>query len=371
MGEIDTKKRRDGLPLAADNLSTLDFMRTLSCLVVISIHFSGMTGHLLSIMGRLSRVAVLIFFVHTSFVLMLSLERQLARSARQLWRRFMVRRFFRVYPLTMFVITAILVFRIPSQMVPPGFHFLQLGIGGIISNYALTMNLTFTQPLLSPMWSLPYEFQLYFVLPALFLLVSRWRSPAPVFGLCVISVALGFMQPLIPHGGRLDILEFAPCFITGIFCYKLSKTVKPLLPFAVWPILLLLYMSLCLLSPNPKSWPPAWGACFLAAVTAPFIRQTENPFVRSCCHWIAQRSYAIYLAHYFCLWLAFRANSFSALAQWTIFIATIVLLPAALFRWIELPMISLGRRLSEPAQDQPKGLVAATAGSASSSGAIS
>ena len=367
----DATQRRDGLPLAADDLSTLDFMRTLSCIVVVSIHFSGMTGHLLTVMGRLSRVAVLIFFVHTSYVLMLSLERQLARSSQQLWRRFMVRRFFRVYPLTTFVITAILVFRIPSQMVPPGFHFLPLGIGGIVSNYALTMNLTFTQPLLSPMWSLPYEFQLYFVLPALFLLVRRWSSPAPVFGLCVITVALGFLQPLIPHGSRLDILEFAPCFITGIFCYKLSKTVKPVLPFVVWPILLLLYMSLCLLSPNPKSWPPAWGACFLAAVTAPFIHQTENRIVRGISHWIAQRSYAIYLSHYFCLWLAFRANSFPSSAQWTIFIATIVLLPAAFFRWIELPMINLGRRLSEPREVQPKELVAATAGSASSSEAIS
>jgi peptidoglycan/LPS O-acetylase OafA/YrhL len=52
------------------------------------------------------------------------------------------------------------------------------------------------------------------------------------------------------------------------------------------------------------------------------------------------------LAHYFCLWLAFRTNHFSWPAQWTIFIATNVLLPIAMYRLIEYPMIRLGTKLS-------------------------
>src|ERR1700678_2519322 len=103
---------------AVTDLSTLDFMRALCTLVVVGAHFLGMTGHFPSVMGGLPRVAVLMFFVHTSFVLMLSLERQRAECARGLWRRFMVRRFFRVYPLTTFVIAAIVLLRIPSHLVP-------------------------------------------------------------------------------------------------------------------------------------------------------------------------------------------------------------------------------------------------------------
>ena len=332
--------------MTARALSTLDFMRAFCTLVVVAAHYLGMSGHFPGVMGGLPRVAVLMFFVHTSFVLMLSLERQRAISPDHLWRRFMVRRFFRVYPLTTFVIALIVILKIPSQMVPPDFHYLHLGAPGILSNFLLTMNLTATPPLLSPMWSLPYEFQLYFFLPPLFLLVRRWRTP-PVFALWCATLLLALVQPMIPHGGRLDILEFVPCFVAGILCYSLSKTVAPRLPFALWPLLLIPGLLLIFLfPPNPRNWPIAWIACFLMAITVPFIHETKSRFVRNASHWISQHSFAIYLVHYFCLWLAFRANHFYGPLQWAIFVATNTLLPVALFRFIEDPLNRLGGKLS-------------------------
>lgn len=332
---------------AGGDLSTLDFMRALCTLVVVAAHYLGMTGHFPQVMGGLPRVAVLMFFVHTSFVLMLSLERQQAGSSDRLWRRFMVRRFFRVYPLTVFVLTAIVIFRVPSQMVPPNFQYLHLADTGIVSNFLLIMNLTSSDSLLSPMWSLPYEFQLYFILPALFLLVQRWPGPAPVFGLWCATLVLALVQPLIPNGGRLDILEYAPCFVAGILCYKLTKTVRATMPFSLWPLLLIPGLLLIFIfPPTPKNWPVAWVACFLMAITVPFIRQTRSTLIRNVSHWIARHSFAIYLAHYFCLWLAFRANHFLLPVQWTIFIGGNTLLPIAMYRLIEYPMIRLGGKLS-------------------------
>jgi peptidoglycan/LPS O-acetylase OafA/YrhL len=339
--------RQASTPAARGDLSTLDFMRALCTLVVVAAHILGMTGHFPDVMGGLPRVAVLMFFVHTSFVLMLSLERQEIKSPGGLWWRFMVRRFFRVYPLTSFVLAVIVAFRIPSQMVPPNFQYLHLGVVAVISNFLLTMNLTRSDPLLSPMWSLPYEFQLYFILPALYLLVKRWRGAAPVFGLWCAILALALVQPIIPNGGRLDILEFAPCFVAGVLCYKLSKTVEATMPFAIWPILLIPGLLLIFIfPPTPKNWPVAWIACFLMAITVPFIRQTRSRLIRDLSHWIARHSFAIYLAHYFCLWLAFRTNHFFWPAQWAIFIATNLALPIAMYRLIEYPMIRLGTKLS-------------------------
>jgi len=337
----------------ATDLSTLDFMRALCTLVVVGAHLLAMTGHFPGVMGGLPRVAVLMFFVHTSFVLMLSLERQQAKSADRLWWRFMVRRFFRVYPLTTFVIAAIVLFRIPSQLVPPNFQYLPLAATGIASNFLLTMNLTVSEPVLSPMWSLPYEFQLYLFLPALFLLVQRWRGPAPVFALWCVTLAAALVQPLVPKAARLDILEFLPCFVAGILCYKLSKSIKPTMPFALWPLLLIPGLALIFLfPPNPRNWPVAWIACFLMAVTVPFIREARSRLVRDLSQWIARHSFAIYLAHYYCLWLAFRANHLAPAVQWTIFIATLLLLPIALYRLIEHPMIRLGNKLiAAPATD--------------------
>jgi peptidoglycan/LPS O-acetylase OafA/YrhL len=338
------------------NLSTLDFMRALCTLIVVGAHYLGMTGHFPHVMGGLPRVAVLMFFVHTSFVLMMSLDRQQARSPDKLWRRFMVRRFFRVYPVTTAVIAAIVLFRIPSQMVPPHFQYVHLGATGIISNFLLTMNLTGSDPVLSPMWSLPYEFQLYLGLPALFLLVKRWRGPAPVFGLWCATLALALVQPFVPKAGRLDILEYAPCFVAGILCYKLSAAITPRMPFALWPLLLIPgLMLIFLFPPSPSNWPVAWIACFLMAVTVPFIRETRSPLLRDASRWVARYSFGIYLAHYFCLWLAFRTNSYASPVQWAIFIAANTLLPLAMYRLIEDPMNRLGNRLSaEPARGAPR-----------------
>ena len=330
-----------------DDLSTLNFMRGFSTAAVVGIHWMGMTGHLPDSLRLLPRVVVLMFFVHTGCVLMSSLERQFAKSPNKLWRRFMFRRVFRVYPLSTFVIAAILLFSIPSHLIPPDFHFVRLDGSGILANFFLVMNLANYEPLLSPMWSLPYEFQLYLALPFIYRLASRRRGSAWVIGLFLLSLVLALLRPLVPHAGRLDILSFAPCFIAGILCYRLMTTVRPRLPFLLWTALLPAFMALSLLWPDSYPWPAIWTACVMTAIAMPFIEQSRSTIVCRVCRGLAEHSYAIYLSHYFCLWLAFRANRLQAPWQWLIFVATIIALPAVLYRAIELPMIRIGRRLSE------------------------
>lgn len=335
----------------SDNLPTLDFMRAFSTVAVVTIHWMGMTGRFPNFLDTLPRVVVLMFFVHTGFVLMLSLDRQHAGSAKKLWRHFMVRRIFRVYPLSTFVIAVILLFGIPGRMIPPNFTHVDLGAGGILANFLLAMNVFHCEPVLSPMWSLPYEFQLYLLLPAVYLLSKHRSGLWLVAGLWCLSLALALLQPRVPHAGRLDILAFAPCLVAGVLCYRLSLTVSPRLPFMVWPFLLPSLMALSLLWPKSQPGPSAWMACVLTAVCAPFIKQTSNAVVCRLSSSVAQHSYSIYLTHYFCLWLAFRANALHAPLQWLIFSIAIVGLPALLYRCIELPMIRMGRRLSETAGD--------------------
>ena len=75
-------------------------------------------GRLGSLMG-LGRWAVLIFFVHTSLVLMFSLERQTATAALG-WRHylaFLLRRCFRLLPLSTVVIAGVVALDLPVASV--------------------------------------------------------------------------------------------------------------------------------------------------------------------------------------------------------------------------------------------------------------
>src|SRR5512146_1173960 len=81
---------------ASRELANLDLLRTVAVALVFFSHLF-MTLKI-RFMGELGHLGVLLFFVHTSFVLMMSMERLGLRGPRLFWV-FMIRRAFRIYPL--------------------------------------------------------------------------------------------------------------------------------------------------------------------------------------------------------------------------------------------------------------------------------
>ena len=79
----------------------LDLLRSVAVLAVLADHVAATRGiaqkHIF--LWDLGSWGVLLFFVHTSFVLMMSLER-LQFAGQQLYATFYIRRFFRIYPLS-------------------------------------------------------------------------------------------------------------------------------------------------------------------------------------------------------------------------------------------------------------------------------
>ena len=159
----------------------LDVLRAIAVLFVF-------VGHLLdfwcggaAVLGDwlhgMTRMGVILFFVHTSLVLMQSLER-LAPGNPHFMREFYIRRIFRIYPLAICSIVVALVFRIPWR------HGMTAWVAvpsakQVISNLLLIQNITHQESIISPLWSLPLEVQMYVVLPFLFILFSsrvRWIS---------------------------------------------------------------------------------------------------------------------------------------------------------------------------------------------------
>ena len=91
---------------ATANSANLDLLRSFAVTLVVGFHLAKFfnfkfAGLRITDFGLLG---VMLFFVHTTLVLMFSLERQSMRPAASLFIPFMVRRCFRIYPLALAVV---------------------------------------------------------------------------------------------------------------------------------------------------------------------------------------------------------------------------------------------------------------------------
>jgi peptidoglycan/LPS O-acetylase OafA/YrhL len=170
----------------------------------------------------LGRIGVLLFFVHTSLVLMQSLERTSARLAGwDLVRHFYVRRAFRIYPLSICLILLSLAFMIPPNALGGAYRW--QGWNWFLSNLFLVQNITAQDSVASPLWSLPFEVQMYLVLPLLFLALRIPRVQGVLFVSYLAGAVLSLMHP---------VFLYAPCFMSGVMAFKLLESGRP--RFAAW-----------------------------------------------------------------------------------------------------------------------------------------
>lgn len=147
--------------------SNLDLLRSVAVVLV----FVGHTFNFLMVrgMGDLGHFGVLLFFVHTAFVLMFSMER-LGLSGSKLFTAFAVRRIFRIYPLSILSVLFVVAVQVPSAPWSNGAGlviYVWPGWAGFFSNLLLTQNITQSASVMCVLWSLPFEMQMYAFLPFL------------------------------------------------------------------------------------------------------------------------------------------------------------------------------------------------------------
>src|SRR5579862_891517 len=237
---------RERLEASAENTQStqrdnpnLDFLRAMAVTMVVVFHlllFFGVWRQYGKNLSRFGYAGVFFFFVHTSLVLMFSLERLTRKySGADLYLAFMIRRCFRIYPLGVLAVIIIVLFQLPMGHVGPlGFQSVHVSMPGLISNLLLTQNLTNTESILGPLWSLPLELQMYVFLPLLFFMAVRIRTVRPLILLWVMAVALGLVQ--IRFGHLPDLVRYIPCFLPGIIAFKSGEKSVRRVPFILWPV---------------------------------------------------------------------------------------------------------------------------------------
>ena len=316
---------------SGDN-SNLDLIRAVAVLAVFFAHLTGIVWGPSEVAWHFGQMGVLIFFVHTSMVLMLSLERN-GRDGWPLAADFFIRRWFRIYPLAIVCVT--IAFIASSQRSWAVFA----------ANLTLTTNLTYMPEMVRGLWTLPLEVQMYILLPPLFFLLKGVRIHWVVVTWGV-AVLLGIAQPFI--SGRLDLLAFMPCFLGGILAWRLSRDHSPTKSGVWWPLAFAATWAIWLPASRELHLYYRWAFCLALGLTIPWFTEIPWQPVRVAAKTVAKYSYGIYLSHFAIMEFAFGTlGEQAAIVQWAVFATLAVTVPVLLFHVIERPMINVGRRLAE------------------------
>jgi peptidoglycan/LPS O-acetylase OafA/YrhL len=342
--------------------ANLDALRATAVLLVLASHVLDVFGlkknpvmHEWGL-NYLGSFGVLMFFVHTSLVLMMSMDR-LAQTGGRVTLRFYIRRLFRIYPLSVLVAVIVLALRIPPYFEP---QFQWPGPGLLVANLFLVQNLighspawtSVTTSVTGPLWSLPFEVQMYLVLPCLYQFAKRIRSYEGVAALMCLGFAAMFGEfRLARAAGYPQLLTYAPWFLMGVCAYTVFKRSRPMFDSRWYGITLLLFVALpCLayrLLLDYRSGWANWGIGFLFAMLLPYFSEIRSGAIKTAARVTATYSYGIYLSHVPILWFAFqRLHNQPVWLQVSAGLGLLATVPIILYHFVEAPMIRVGARIA-------------------------
>ena len=338
--------------MSQDN-PNLDFLRAWAVLCVLASH---VLNYFSFSIGPIGLWGVDIFFVHTTLVLMFSLKRlqhEFPAPLATQYKRFLIRRAFRIFPLA--TITTLLIFWMGAPLVMEGPTFQWSGADGsdLFENLLLIQNVTLAPSIQSPLWTLPLEVQMYLLLPAIFFLICRVQSPMRLaLALWALAAVVGFLTPgavrlrnFLPHI-PWTLFVAAPCFLAGVVAYV--STARGRVPAFWWP-LVVFAITTCFLVTAP--WDTQALFCLALGLAIPNVRTLSSPWLVNASRMIARYSYGIYLTHLFALWFALEYSAGAGvpvIARWGLFALLVVVLPVAFYHAIEAPMIRMGASFTRP-----------------------
>jgi peptidoglycan/LPS O-acetylase OafA/YrhL len=324
----------------------LDALRSLAIFFVVLSHLLldrslvGVGSYHTQTLGTLG---VLIFFVHTCLVLMLSLERQMKKTKNSpTTLLFLVARAFRIYPLSILVVIVLSSLAwMYSDAKPTGFT--------ILSNIFLVQNLTGSALITPVLWSLPFEFQMYFFLPFLYMLIGRCGRFSPH---CIVALWCGMVGVVVTFwhlGLNFSLIMFFPCFLPGVLAFSLRHSMRCLSP----AFLFLYVAAVAMIYPwvvghGIKATALSWPICLLLGFIIPRCREIELNWLRIAGSVVARYSYGIYLLHVPILYFSFHfLKGISPFASWVIFTGGLISLSYCAYHVVEKPGTEFGRTVVE------------------------
>ncbi|MGE5109993.1 MAG: acyltransferase family protein [Acidobacteriaceae bacterium] len=313
------------MPSTAKESNNLNVLRASAVLMVFFDHALNLP--------RLGDAGVLFFFVHTSNVLMQSLQR-----SGDSWKQFVTRRVFRIYPLSILAVILYAVLCIPGTTLNGGTPK-DTGFN-ILSDVALIQNITGAQSIPIVLWSLPFEIQMYLVLPFCFWWVGRMRKVFLVQNWVLVAGTTAVLMGWFPATGL--VIRFVPSFFAGIISFFLPQDKR--LPSAAWAAAIIMITLAFLALPILAT---GWVVCLILGYAIPKFREMPDTIITKGAAFIAKYSFGIYLFHLLFLVL-FSPMKFEGVA---LALCAAIVSSWAMFRLVEDPMIRLGKKIAQSMRD--------------------
>jgi peptidoglycan/LPS O-acetylase OafA/YrhL len=376
-------------PIKQPRYLELDSLRGLAALVVVLHHIRalweagvqpspGILMSFLDIVTPFGTEAVMLFFVLSGFVLSLPA----VNGRPQTYLTFLIRRIFRIYvPYLAAILASVagafwlhgiitnIVWVHQAWSEPVDWH--------LVGQHVLFVGLFDTNQFDGPIWSLVYEMRISLIFPLLcgfvLHLKSKW-SFVVAGGLTIASLMIE-KPPFQIDRSLADTLQFAGIFVFGIFLARKrvrlgawfshrNRIAKVLIGAAfLWLFLFAGPHSIPAVSQFHRHfyacishWITAIGAGGLMIISmnsASCKRLLFWPPV----HFLGKVSYSLYLWHWvvilYCIHLLYGKISLWAILSLAFVLSIFVSWIS--YRWIEVPSMNLGRKLSNPFQRRPAG----------------
>ena len=251
-----------------------------------------------------------------------------------LFKDFYIRRFFRIYPLSILAVLTAVALHLHADG-----RGLSIGLrpspGELVSNLLLIQNLTNSNSIVGPLWSLPLEIQMYLFLPFIFL--WKKRSVGVLLLAWLVCGALGHFPQTVPALAWLTLLLYVPNFLPGIIAFTLPE--KRILPSYLWPVFVLVLTALFFFFPSRRM---GGIACLLLGFGIPLFKEITLRPLKFVANRLATYSFGIYLGHSFFIYWALTERS-----SWILFWLMWVIVPFALYHAFEHPAVEIGKRIAE------------------------
>ena len=311
----------------------LDALRACAVVFVVLSHlpyFVGWEDPAWYRLKSLGHLGVAIFFVHTTLVLMMSLQRTGHAAG-----PFLIRRFFRIFPLSMAIVLLM------STLQWLGGQPIETA--GVISNLLLLQHVTGHRPTPDQLWTLSYEVMMYLLLPALFVFTSTGRPLLRIAAIYAASLLVGLFV-----WREWSFLAFVPCFLPGAVAFVVARRGPGRHP--PWLLFMVVAVAAAAIPALTAAGVPAaplfWVMCLALGLVVPKCRNLTSRFVAIGAKAVAKYSYGIYLTHLLAMGLAFPAGSVPTLLNWAVFAIMLSALALVCYHLIERPGMRLGQELA-------------------------